>query len=126
MAKSQLGVKENKVGPRASGLGPHVMRKCPLKRTMSAPVGQRSVGVACWKEGPHVLVEDDSYSWVLENENGQCARGIGSHAASEMVLAKEKGLAGRGRRIIENSRVRTIKNRSAEVPTMNQIGLHAS
>ena len=52
--------------------------------------------------------------WVLENENGQRARGRGSHSAGEMVLAKEKGrerkgLAGRGRRVIENSRLRTIK-----------------
>ena len=30
VAKSQLRVKENKIGPRASGLGPDVMRKCPL------------------------------------------------------------------------------------------------
>ncbi len=90
VAKSQLRVKVNKIGPRASGLGPHGMRKCPLKRKMSAPVGQRSVCVACGKEGPHVLVEDHSCSWVLENENGQRARGRGSHSAGEMVLAKEK------------------------------------
>ena len=39
LAKSQLRVNVNKFGPRASGLGQHVMRKCPLKRKMSAPVG---------------------------------------------------------------------------------------
>ena len=56
VAKSQLRVKVNKIGPRASELGPHCMKKCPLKQKMSAPVGQRSVGVAYEKEGPHVLV----------------------------------------------------------------------
>ena len=91
VAKSQLRVKVNKIGPRASGSGPHVMRKCPLKRKMSAPVGQRSVCVDCRKEGPHVLVEYHSCSWVLENENGQRASGRGSHSAGEMVLAKENG-----------------------------------
>ena len=75
VAKSQLRVKVNKIGPRASGLGPHCMRKCPLKQNkMSAPVGQRPVCVACGKECPHVLVEDHSCSWVLENEDGQRAR----------------------------------------------------
>ena len=69
VAKSQLRVRVNKIGPRASGLDPHGMRKCPLERKMSAPVGQGSVCVACGKEGPHVLVEDHSCSWVLENEN---------------------------------------------------------
>ena len=68
MAKSQLRVKVNKISPRASGLGPHGMWKCPLKQKMSAPVGQRSVCVACGKEGPHVLVEDHRCYWVLENE----------------------------------------------------------
>ena len=68
------------------------MRNCPVKRRMSAPVGQRSVGVACGKEGPHVLVEDHSCSWILENENGQLARGRGSHSAGEMVLAKDVGV----------------------------------
>ena len=29
VAKSQLRVKVNKIGPRASGLDPHRMRKCP-------------------------------------------------------------------------------------------------
>ena len=58
MATSQLRVKVNNIDPRASGLSPHGMRKCPLKRKISAPVGQRSVCVACGKEGPHVLVED--------------------------------------------------------------------
>ena len=75
VAKSQLRVKVNKIGLRASGLGQHCMRKCPLKRKMSAPVGQRSVCVACGKEGPHALVEDHSCYWVLENKNGQRARG---------------------------------------------------
>ena len=90
------------------------MRNCPLKLKMSAPVGQRSVGVACGKEGPHVLVEDPSCSGVLEKENGQRVRGKGPHSVGKMVLAKEKGreskgLAGRGRCVIENSRLRTIK-----------------
>ena len=78
-------------GPhRASGLGPHVVRKCPLKRKMSASVGQRSVGVSCGKEGPNVLVEDHSCSWDLENDDGQRARGRGSHSAGEMDLAKKR------------------------------------
>jgi len=91
VAKSQLRVKVNKIGPRASGLGPHVMRKCPLKRKLSATVGERSICVAFGNEGPHVLHEDHSSSWVLENENGQSARGRDPHSAGEMIPAKEKG-----------------------------------
>src|SRR5208282_585728 len=94
VAKSQLRVKVNKIGPRASGLDPHCMRKCPLKRKMSSPIGQRSVCVSCGKEGRthwSMIIVVTSYSWVIENENGQRARGRGSHSAGEMVLAKEKG-----------------------------------
>ena len=40
VAKSQLRVRVNKIGPRASGLGPHVMGKCPLKLKISVPVGE--------------------------------------------------------------------------------------
>ena len=32
VAKSQLRVKENNIGQRALGLGPHCIRKCLLKR----------------------------------------------------------------------------------------------
>ena len=58
---------------------------------MSAPVGKKSAGVDCGKQGFHVVVEDQSCSWVFENENGQRARGRGSHSAGEMALAKEMG-----------------------------------
>ena len=114
VAKSQLRVKANKIGPRALGLGPHCIRKCPLKRKNVSARWAKARLCRLGKEGPHVLVEDHSCSWDLENENGQRARGRGSHSAGEMVLAKEKGrerkgLAGRGRRLIENSRLRTIK-----------------
>ena len=96
VAKSQLRVKVNKIVPRASGFGPHGMRKCPLKRKMAAPVGQRSVCVACGKEGPHVLVEDHSCSWVLEKENGQRASGRvhtlrAKWSSRKKRVAKEKG-----------------------------------
>ena len=115
VAKSQLRVKVNKIGPRASGLGPHRMRKCPrplgegpsvsLVRRKSARIGRRSC------------------SWVLENENGQRARGRGSHSTGEMVLAKEKVIWQRSACNRKQSSAHN-KNRSAEVPTMNQIGLH--
>ena len=57
VAKSQLRVRVNKIGPRASGLDLHVMGKCALTRKLSMLVGKSSVCVACGKEGPHVLLE---------------------------------------------------------------------
>jgi hypothetical protein len=57
MAKRQLRVRVNKIGPRASGLGSHVMGKCALTRKLSVPVGKSFVCVACGREGPHVLLE---------------------------------------------------------------------
>ena len=57
VAKSQLRVRVNKIGPRASGLGPHAMGKCALKRKFSVTVGKSSVCVACGKDGPNVLLE---------------------------------------------------------------------
>src|SRR5208282_3241349 len=41
VAKSQLRVKENKISPRAPGLGPHCMRKCPPKmKKCPRPLGK--------------------------------------------------------------------------------------
>ena len=38
VAKSQLRVKVNKIGPRASGLGPHVMRNVRLNEKCPRPL----------------------------------------------------------------------------------------
>jgi hypothetical protein len=77
----------NKIGPRASGSGLHVMGKCPLKRKMSTRVGQRS---ACGAKIRTYCSNDQYSSWVFENENGQRARGRPPHTAGEMVLANEE------------------------------------
>src|SRR5208282_2281308 len=126
VAKSQLRVKENKISPRAPGLGPHCMRKCPPKvKKCPRPLGK----------GPSVSLVGRKvrtyWSKIIVVPGSSRMKTVSSRE-EEINTLQVKWLS-RKKRVSWQRMACHIKhlsahskNSSAEVPTMNQIGLHAS